>query len=132
MKTALFIVAAIATAALSAPNASSASPRLPAPYPAGRVYEARYFLTGSLLRASLACVDVDIKTNSGFKAAVAIAFAPVSSPELIAFSKSYPKTIAAWMGGGASAFNREVMAKGLPFACQDALQTSAKAAALFR
>ena len=109
-------IAAALIAALALPNVAAAAP-------AGRDYEARYFWTGSLLRASLAC---DIQTDSGFKAAVATAFASISSPELIAFSKGYPETTGAWMGEGASAFNREVMAKGLPFACQDVLQPAAE------
>ena len=104
----------------SASASASAAPRQSATvtaYPAGLANEVRYFMTGLLLGASRACLDVNTKAKAA--AEVALALFP---PEVWAFSSAYPQTVTGWMREGAFAFNREVMAKGLPFACRDATQ----------
>jgi predicted lipoprotein len=86
---------------------------------ASAVYEARYRLTGFLLRAANVC-EAD-------KQQVAASFVLVQSPEMKAFSKAFPAVTEKWMLRGAEWFNELVMKGGLQPACDYALDTLKKA-----
>lgn len=83
-------------------------------------YEARYQITGYLLRAANVCM--------GSKEQVDATLALVKSPEMVAFSRAFPKMTETWMDRGATMFNTSVMDEGLQPACDYALKTLKKAA----
>jgi hypothetical protein len=86
---------------------------------ASTVYEARYQLTGYLLRAANVC--------QADKKQVGASFALVSSDEMKAFSRAFPQLTERWMTNGANLFNVWVMKDGLQPACDHALETLKKA-----
>lgn len=57
----------------------------------GAAYEARYMLSGFLLRASKVC--------QGDERHIKIAFSLLDPDELKVFSKNFPKKVAEWMEG---------------------------------
>jgi hypothetical protein len=87
--------------------------------PSQSVYEARYTLSGFLLRASKIC--------DGNEQDIAVAFSLLDPDELKAFSKAFPKKTRDWMQKGADSFNIGVMKDGIPAACTYALQVLEKA-----
>lgn len=87
---------------------------------AATFYQARYFLTGYLLRAAVVC-------EGDGKRTVDAGFGLLGSPELRAISKAYPKTIEQWMGEGSALFNRVVMNEGIGRACAYAITVRSRA-----
>lgn len=86
---------------------------------ASTVYEARYQVTGYLLRAANVC--------QADKKQIDATFALVSSDEMKAFSRAFPQLTKRWMMSGANLFNTSVLKDGLPSACDYALATLKKA-----
>jgi hypothetical protein len=86
----------------------------------GTAYEARYQITGYLIRAASVC--------NASKQQADMAFSLLSSHEMKAFSKAFPQTIDQWMARGARMFNSEVMQYGLQKACDHALEVLKKVA----
>lgn len=80
----------------------------------GAAYEARYMLSGFLLRASKVC--------QGDERHIKIAFSLLDPDELKVFSKNFPGKVAEWMENGANNFNTSVLKSGIPDACSYALK----------
>jgi hypothetical protein len=80
-------------------------------FPKGEEYEAKYRMSGLLVRAALACQDLKL-----VKSATAL----ILSPEMKAVSHAYPETTKSWLERGADEFNDYAMTKGLPRACLSA------------
>lgn len=83
------------------------------------LYEARYMLSGFLLRASQVC--------QGDKHDIEAAFSLLNPDELKAFSKAFPSMTSQWMKRGAENFNIGVIKDGIPAACSYALTVLRKA-----
>lgn len=80
----------------------------------GAAYQARFMLSGFLLRASKVC--------EGDERHIKIAFSLLDPDELKIFSKNFPKKVAEWMENGANNFNAGVLKSGIPDACAYALK----------
>jgi hypothetical protein len=85
------------------------------PQDKGAAYEARYMLTGFLLRATKVC--------QGDERHIKIAFSLLDPDELKVFSKNFPKKVEEWMERGANNFNASVLKSGIPDACSYAIKT---------
>lgn len=80
---------------------------------AAAVYQERYALVGTLLRASMICA----KTKAEAKWFLA-GLDAISHPDLRAFSKAFPKRSTDWMASGGQSFNNKVMSEGISVACE--------------
>jgi hypothetical protein len=76
-------------------------------------YEARYQLTGYLLRATNVCMANNQQ--------IAASFSLISSDEMKAFSRAFPQLTEQWMMHGADLFNASVLKDGVQPACNYAL-----------
>jgi hypothetical protein len=92
--------------------------------PAGQYYEARAWVSGFLLRASMVCVDkYDWK-------AMARAGLDLLAGNMRPITNGYPETVKAWGTQGANVFNNGVMTDGIDAACSVARQNVVKARAI--
>jgi uncharacterized protein YecT (DUF1311 family) len=99
----------------SAPRTPLRSPQQSAGDTASTFYHSRYLLAGFLIRATNVCEELDVKrtVEAGLKV--------ISTPELKALERSYPKTTGQWLVEGGESFNQGVMTNGVAAACAYAI-----------
>lgn len=85
-----------------------------------KFYEATFFISGELLRASMVC-------GGDWKRTVEISIGLIANPEMKALSNGFPKLTKRWLNDGATNFNNGVMTSGVAQACAAMENTRAKA-----
>ena len=92
---------------------------------AASFYQARYFISGFLLRSSSVC-------GGNWKRTVKASMDFIGTPELKVITQSYPHTTKQWLAEGAGNFNTGVMTSGVAAACAEASKMRQKAEALLK
>jgi hypothetical protein len=100
---------------------SAAGNTAPKHAPAGQYYEARAWVSGFLLRASMICRD-----RYDWKAMASVGL-DLLAGNMRPITNGYPETVKVWGTQGANLFNNGVMTDGVDAACMVASQNVAKA-----
>jgi hypothetical protein len=106
-------------------GASTQAYAAPKHAPAGQYYEARAWVSGFLIRASMVCSDGKYDWK-----AMSITGIKLLAGDMRPISNGYPETVKAWLTHGTELFNNGVMTDGVDAACVVARRNVAEARAI--